>query len=98
MGGIWADKFDHLSAVTNFVIVPLTFLSGTFYDIKVMQEPFLTLALIDPFFYMIDGFRYGFIGVANSSIVTGLWVTGVLSVLSTAAVWWMFKVGYKLKA
>ncbi|MEH6411324.1 MAG: ABC transporter permease [Hyphomonas sp.] len=98
MGGIWADKFDHLSAVTNFVIVPLTFLSGTFYDIKVMKEPFLTLAHLDPFFYMIDGFRYGFIGVANSSIVTGLWVTGVLSVLSTAAVWWMFKVGYKLKA
>jgi ABC-2 type transport system permease protein len=98
MGGIWADKFDHLSAVTNFVIVPLTFLSGTFYDIKVMKEPFLTLAHLDPFFYMIDGFRYGFIGVANSSIVTGLWVTGALSVLSTAAVWWMFKVGYKLKA
>ncbi|KCZ92727.1 ABC transporter permease [Hyphomonas johnsonii] len=98
MGGIWADKFDHLSAVTNFVIVPLTFLSGTFYDIKVMKEPFLTLAHMDPFFYMIDGFRYGFIGVANSSIVTGMWVTGVLSVVSTAAVWWMFKAGYKLKA
>lgn len=98
MGGIWADKFDHLSAVTNFIIVPLTFLSGTFYDIKVMQEPFLTMAHLDPFFYMIDGFRYGFLGVANSSIVTGMWVTGGLSLVLTAGVWWMFRAGYKLKA
>ncbi|MEH6696713.1 MAG: ABC transporter permease [Hyphomonas sp.] len=98
MGGIWADKFDHLSAVTNFIIVPLTFLSGTFYDIKVMQEPFLTMAHLDPFFYMIDGFRYGFLGVANSSIATGMWVTGGLSVVLTAGVWWMFRTGYKLKA
>lgn len=98
IGGIWADKFDHLSAVTNFVIVPLTFLSGTFYDIKVMIEPFTTLAYLDPFFYMIDGFRYGFLGVANSSILVGVIVTGALSVISTFAVWWMFKSGYKLKA
>ena len=98
IGGIWADKFDHLSAVTNFVIVPLTFLSGTFYDIKVMTEPFHTLALLDPFFYMIDGFRYGFLGVANSSILVGVWVTGALSVVSVLAVWLMFRTGYKLKA
>lgn len=98
IGGIWADKFDHLSAVTNFVIVPLTFLSGTFYDIKVMTEPFHTLALLDPFFYMIDGFRYGFLGVANSSILIGVWVTGVLSLISVLAVWIMFRTGYKLKA
>lgn len=98
LGGIWADKFDHLSAVTNFVIVPLTFLSGTFYDIKVMVEPFYTFALLDPFFYLIDGFRYGFLGVANGSIATGMWVTGILSVLSVAGVWWMFRTGYKLKA
>ncbi len=97
VGGIWADKFDHLSAVTNFVIVPLTFLSGTFYDIKVMAEPFRTIAHFDPFFYMIDGFRYGFLGVANSSIATGMWVTGGLSVVAVASVWWMFRTGYKLK-
>ena len=98
IGGIWADKFDHLSAVTNFVIVPLTFLSGTFYDIKVMTPPFQTLAHMDPFFYMIDGFRYGFLGVANSSILTGMAYTGTLSVLSVLVVWWMFRTGYKLKA
>ena len=98
IGGIWADKFDHLSAVTNFVIVPLTFLSGTFYDIKVMSEPFYTMALLDPFFYMIDGFRYGFLGVANSSVIVGVWVTGLLSVAGIFAVWLMFRSGYKLKA
>jgi ABC-2 type transport system permease protein len=98
IGGIWADKFDHLSAVTNFVIVPLTFLSGTFYDIKVMSEPFYTMALLDPFFYMIDGFRYGFLGVANSSVIVGAWVTGLLSVAGIFAVWLMFRSGYKLKA
>ncbi|MEL6323591.1 MAG: ABC transporter permease, partial [Pseudomonadota bacterium] len=52
MGGIWADKFDNLATITNFVIVPLTFLSGTFYDIKVLSEPFLTVAYLDPFFYL----------------------------------------------
>jgi len=98
MGGIWADKFDHLAAVTNFVIVPLTFLSGTFYDIKVMIEPFYTLALFDPFFYLIDGFRYGFLGVANSDLGAGVAVAGALAVLSCAGVWWLFRSGYKLKA
>tara|TARA_R110000868_G_scaffold149342_3_gene371806 strand:- start:2677 stop:3513 length:837 start_codon:yes stop_codon:yes gene_type:complete len=98
IGGIWADKFDHLSAVTNFVIVPLTFLSGTFYDIKVMSEPFYTMARLDPFFYMIDGFRYGFLGVANSSVIVGVWVTGCLSVAGIFSVWLMFRSGYKLKA
>lgn len=97
IGGIWADKFDHLAAMTNFVIVPLTFLSGTFYDIKVMVEPFYTIALFDPLFYFIDGFRYGFLGVANSDIMTGVLVTGVLSFLSVVAVWYVFMTGYKLK-
>ncbi|MEZ5969948.1 MAG: ABC transporter permease [Hyphomonas sp.] len=98
IGGIWADKFDHLSAVTNFVIVPLTFLSGTFYDIKVMTSPFQALAHMDPFFYMIDGFRYGFLGAANSSILVGVIYTGALSVISLVAVWALFRSGYKLKA
>ncbi|MEZ6000289.1 ABC transporter permease [Hyphomonas sp.] len=98
IGGIWADKFDHLSAVTNFVIVPLSFLSGTFYDIKVMTPPFQLMAHLDPFFYMIDGFRYGFLGVSNSSIWTGVTYTGALSAISILAVWWLFRSGYKLKA
>lgn len=97
-GGIWADKFDHLAAVTNFVIVPLTFLSGTFYDVKVMVEPFQTLAHFNPIFYMIDGYRYGHLGVANGSLVAGVAVTGGLAVASVTAVWALIRNGYKLKA
>lgn len=98
MGGIWADKFDHLAAVTNFVIVPLTFLSGTFYDIKVLVEPFRTAALFDPIFYLIDGFRFGFLGAANSDIAAGFVITGLMALLASTGVWWMLKSGYKLKA
>lgn len=98
MGGIWADKFDNLATISNFVIVPLTFLSGTFYDINVLIEPFLTVALFDPFFYLIDGFRYGFLGAANSNLAIGAGVAGGLAFLSSLGVWWMFKTGYKLKA
>jgi len=98
VGGIWADKFDHLAAVTNFIIVPLTFLSGTFYDVKVMVEPFETIAHLNPIFYMIDGYRYGHIGVANGSLAIGVAYTGLLAFASVIAVWAMFRDGYKLKA
>lgn len=98
LGGIWADKFDHLAAVTNFVIVPLTFLSGTFYDVKVMVEPFETIAHLNPMFYLIDGYRYGHIGVANGSLTIGVVYTGILAAVSVFAVWAMFRNGYKLKS
>jgi ABC-2 type transport system permease protein len=98
LGGIWADKFDHLAAVTNFIIVPMTFLSGTFYDVKVMVEPFESIAHLNPIFYMIDGYRYGHIGVANGSLEIGVVYTGLLAVASVVAVWAVFRNGYKLKA
>ncbi|MEM7662356.1 MAG: ABC transporter permease [Pseudomonadota bacterium] len=98
MGGIWADKFDNLATISNFVIVPLTFLSGTFYDINVLIEPFLTVAYFDPFFYLIDGFRYGFLGAANSNLAIGAAVAGGLALTTCTGVWWMFRSGYKLKA
>ncbi|WP_300376110.1 ABC transporter permease [Henriciella sp.] len=98
VGGIWADKFDHLAAITNFVIVPLTFLSGTFYDIKVLVEPFQTAAHFDPIFYLIDGFRAGFIGVSNSDLMVGAIASGIFTFLACLWVWWLFRIGYKLKA
>jgi len=98
MGGIWADKFDHLAAVSNFVIVPLTFLSGTFYDINVLVDPFRTLANFDPIFYLIDGFRYGFLGAANSNVMIGVLVSGGAAFVASAGVWLMLRSGYKLKA
>lgn len=98
MGGIWADKFDHLAAVSNFVIVPLTFLSGTFYDINVLVDPFKSLAYFDPIFFLIDGFRYGFLDAANSNVMTGVLVSGVSAFLASTGVWFMLRSGYKLKA
>lgn len=98
IGGIWADKFDHMAAVTNFIVTPLSFLSGTFYSIDRLPEGFHAFALGNPFFYMIDGFRYGFIGHADGSIWIGLMVVGVADVLLLALAWRMLATGYKLKA
>ncbi|WP_084397835.1 ABC transporter permease [Henriciella aquimarina] len=98
VGGIWAEKFDHLAAITNFVIVPLTFLSGTFYDIKVLVSPFQEAAHFDPIFYLIDGFRSGFIGVSNSDPMIGMAASAAFTFLACLWVWWLFKIGYKLKA
>src|SRR5258708_6622741 len=62
VGAIWADKFDHIAAVTNFIVAPLTFLSGTFYSVDRFPPVLRAITHFNPFFYMIDGFRYGFIG------------------------------------
>ncbi len=98
IGGIWADKFDHIAAVTNFVIMPLAFLSGTFYSIERLPAAWQSAAHLNPFFYMIDGFRYGFIGHADGSLAAGVAV--VLAI--NAGLWVlchrMLKSGYKLKA
>ena len=72
IAGLWAEKFDHMATVTNFVIVPLSFLSGTFYSIERLPEFLQILVKANPFFYMIDGFRYSFIGKADGSIFVGL--------------------------
>jgi ABC-2 type transport system permease protein len=97
-GGIWSEKFDHIAAVTNIVVTPLSFLSGTFYSVERLPESWHFLAHFNPFFYMIDGFRYGFIGHADGSLATGL---VVLTGANAALLWLchaMFARGYKLKA
>jgi len=97
VAAIWSEKFDHIAAVTNFVIMPMTFLSGTFYLVEGLPEPFRTISHFNPFFYLIDGFRYGFIGAADGSIAIGAALTAGLVVLLTAVCWRMFATGYKLK-
>ena len=98
IGGIWAEKFDHIAAVTNFVIMPLSFLSGTFYSIERLPETWHFIAFLNPFFYMIDGFRFGFIGYSDGSLVTGM----IFILVVNAALWMlahrMFATGYRLKA
>lgn len=96
-GGIWSDKFDHIAAVTNFVVTPLSFLSGTFYSIHRLPETAQMIALLNPFFYMIDGFRYGFIGQADASIWVGMAVVAGVDALLWWLCWRMFDTGYKLK-
>ncbi len=97
IGGIWAEKFDHIAAVTNFIVTPLAFLSGTFYSIERLPEIAQKVALFNPFFYMIDGFRSGFINYSDSSIFVGSLVLGISNLILWTTCTWMFYSGYKLK-
>jgi len=97
MAGIWADKFDHLSAVTNFLITPLIFLSGTFYSVKILPDFFFAASQANPFFYLIDGFRYGVVGQADSTLWVGVVGLLLLNTLCILSCYFMFKTGYKLK-
>ena len=83
--GIWADKFDHAAAVTNFIVQPLTLLSGTFYAIDKVSPTMAMISHANPFFYVIDGFRYGFLGVSDGLALQGAIVLLVLDV----ALWWL---------
>jgi ABC-2 type transport system permease protein len=98
IAGLWAEKFDHMATVTNFVIVPLSFLSGTFYSIDRLPEFLQIVSKANPFFYMIDGFRYSFIGQADGSITTGLVYLTILSVVSWFITYLLYKNGYKIKS
>ena len=79
LGGLWAEKFDQMAAVTNFLITPLSFLSGTFYSIAQLPPVFQAVAYVNPFFYLIDGIRMGFIGHADGSIVIGILVVTLVN-------------------
>lgn len=98
VAGIWAEKFDHLAGVTNFVIMPLTMLSGTFFAAAQLPESFKLLAHLNPFFYMIDGFRYGFIGVADMPLGVGIAMLSALCVGLWMAALAMLNSGYKIRA
>ena len=98
IAGLWAEKFDHMATVTNFVIVPLSFLSGTFYSINRLPEVLQIISKANPFFYMIDGFRYSFIGKADGSILVGLLYLTVLSLVSWFVAYILYKKGYKIKS
>lgn len=97
IAGIWAEKFDQLAGFQNFIIIPLSFLSGVFYSIHSLPEFWQTLSRFNPFFYMIDGFRYGFFGVSDVSPSTSLLIVGFVFVAITAVTLLMLKTGYKLR-
>jgi len=95
--GLWAEKFDNMASATNFIIIPLSFLSGTFYSIEKLPNVLQEISKWNPFFYMIDGFRYGFLGVSDGSLKFGLLYLIVLSFLSWYVSYILFKKGYKIK-
>ncbi|WP_189493056.1 ABC transporter permease [Formosimonas limnophila] len=97
IAGIWADKFDQLAAFQNFVIVPATFLSGVFYSIHSLPNFWQKLSHFNPFFYMIDGFRYGFFGQSDVSPLTSLAVVAVALMLLSALALTLLQRGYKLR-
>ena len=95
--GIWAEKFDHLGTITNFIIVPLSFLSGTFYSVKKMPEFAIYLIEYNPFFYVIDGFRYGFIGKADGDLIFGAIFLTILNLILIVISHFLLKSGWRLK-
>lgn len=97
MAGLWSEKFDQMAVVTNFVVMPMTFLSGTFYLVERLPEPFRTFSRFNPFFYLIDGFRYGFIGQAEGSLAVGVAMTLGLVLVTGLVCYRMFATGYKIK-
>ncbi|MHB1207820.1 MAG: ABC transporter permease [Rhodospirillaceae bacterium] len=98
LAAIWADKFDHMAAVTNFIVTPLTFLSGTFYTIDRLPPWAQFLAHYNPFFYNIDGFRYGFLGQDASRPVMGILVLLGVNAVGLTWTYLVVKSGYKLKS
>jgi ABC-2 type transport system permease protein len=97
LAGLWAEKFDQMAAVTNFVITPLSFLSGAFYSTDRLPDFWRHIAHLNPFFYMIDGFRYGFIGHADGSLAAGTAVLAGADLLLGLATWHLIARGYKLR-
>jgi ABC-2 type transport system permease protein len=94
---LWADKFDHAAAVTNFVVTPLSLLSGTFYSIHQLAPSFQAVSHANPFFYVISGFRYGFLGLSDSPIAVGAIVLLILNVILWAVCYALIKRGWKIK-
>jgi len=98
LAAIIANKFDQMAAITNFLIVPLSFLSGTFYSVEAVPPTLDKLLHWNPIFYLIDGARFGVLGVSDSSPGLGLIVVLSAAVLAVGAAWWLMRNGYRLKS
>ena len=95
--GVISDSFDQMSAMTSYVITPLTFLSGTFYSTNALPEFWKTVSHFNPFFYMIDGFRYGITGHNDGNLMVGAIYILIINVILGAIIYRMLKVGYRIK-
>jgi len=97
LAGIWAEKFDQLAAFQSFVIMPLTFLAGVFYSIHSLPPFWARVSRLNPFFYMIDGFRYGFFGVSDVDPLASLAIVGVFLAGLAAITLGLLRTGYRLR-
>src|SRR5216110_3155284 len=95
--GIWADGFEKLQVIPLLVITPLTFLGGSFYSISVLPPAWQTISLFNPVVYLVSGFRWSFYGVADVGVGISVAMTTLFLAVCLAAVWWIFKTGYRLK-
>ncbi len=96
--GIWADNFEKLQLVPLLIVTPLTFLGGSFYSISMLPPFWQKVTLFNPVVYLISGFRWSFYGVSDVSIAVSVGMTLVFLAICLAAVWWIFRSGYRLKA
>ncbi|AUR12325.1 inner membrane transport permease [Phaeobacter inhibens] len=97
VAGVFAEKFDQMAAITNFIVTPLAFLSGTFYSVEALPPVLRLLSHLNPVFYLIDGVRFGVIGTSDSSPLLGLLVCSLSSVAIGTLAWLMLRSGYRLK-
>jgi ABC-2 type transport system permease protein len=97
IAGLWAEKFDQMAAFQNFIIMPMTFLSGVFYSIHSLPDFWQWVSHLNPFFYMIDGFRYGFFGQSDVSPWLSLGVVGVSLLLISAVAVYLLRIGFKIR-
>ena len=98
LSGIWAEKFDQLAVVNQFIILPLSYLSGTFYHIDILPPIFQKISLANPLFYLIDGFRYGFLGEADGNVMIGAIMIAIINIILFWLVLKVLKSGWRLKA
>ena len=96
--GLWAEKFDHTATITNFIVTPLSFLSGVFYSVDRLPAFFQSISKINPFFFIIDITRFGFLGVSDGSIVFGLIYLTILLFVMWFLSYYLYKIGYKIKS
>ena len=97
IAGLWAEKFDQMAAFQNFLIMPLTFLSGVFYSVHSLPGFWQTVSHVNPFFYMIDGFRYGFFGQSDVSPWLSFAIVGAAWLAVSALAVHLLRIGYKIR-
>ena len=95
--GIWAEGWERLQIVPTLIVTPLTFLGGSFYSINMLPAFWRKLTLFNPVVYLVSGFRWSFYGVSDVGVGLSFAMTGAFMALCLAAIWWIFKTGYRLK-